>query len=87
MAPAPHERDEIGMLIEQFNLENVDALFLDDLSSNGIAEVYSLPRTAAMDHEFGLQQGWSDSNLTDDAVVARASAATGSLFAEDLWET
>ena len=36
---------------------------------------------------FGLQQGWSDSNLTDDAVVARASAAAGSLFAADLWET
>ena len=54
---------EIHHILKQLGVEGMDIMYLDDLSADGVAEVYSCPRTAAIAPE-QLKQGWSLDRLT-----------------------
>ena len=55
---------EMHHILKQLGVEGMDIMYLDDLSANGFAEVYSCPRTAAIAPEHRLKQGWSLDRLT-----------------------
>ena len=52
-------QSEINALINSLGIDQMDIMYLDDLTEKGISELYSMPRTAALAPEYDLRQGWS----------------------------
>ena len=79
-------QEEIGVLVQQLSMEGMDVMFLDDmvrsvrgvdLSIDGVAELYSVPRVREAASRHSLTGGWSLDLLTgwDFACPAARKAA------------